>query len=303
MPGKSTLSLAVLSTLLAGPAAAKIDIVFDYTYDTSNYFTGNATRTSLLESAASVFESRITDSLGAITPSDNNHFDAKFWNPSTGDLMTLNDYNVVANQIVIFVGAADLGSGTLGEGGAGFFSHEGTDEFFTSIRRGQSGYLIPGNDTDFAPWGGAISFNSHFTSWYFDPTLSMTGDISGYDFYSVALHEIGHVLGYGYAESWNKQINGICPACSINGKPLADIAHWQVDARSTINGLGSFEVAMDPNLPANTRKNFTDQDWAGLSAIGWQVTAVPEPETWAMLLAGLGLVGFAAARKENRRQG
>jgi MYXO-CTERM domain-containing protein len=31
--------------------------------------------------------------------------------------------------------------------------------------------------------------------------------------------------------------------------------------------------------------------------IGWQVTPVPEADTWAMLLAGLGLVGFAARRR------
>jgi hypothetical protein len=30
---------------------------------------------------------------------------------------------------------------------------------------------------------------------------------------------------------------------------------------------------------------------------GVAVTAVPEPETYAMLLAGLGLVGFAARRR------
>ena len=32
-----------------------------------------------------------------------------------------------------------------------------------------------------------------------------------------------------------------------------------------------------------------------------QITAVPEPETYAMLLAGLGLVGFKAARSRRRR--
>jgi spore coat protein U-like protein len=30
------------------------------------------------------------------------------------------------------------------------------------------------------------------------------------------------------------------------------------------------------------------------------VTAVPEPETYALMLAGLGLVGFAARRKSMR---
>lgn len=33
-------------------------------------------------------------------------------------------------------------------------------------------------------------------------------------------------------------------------------------------------------------------------AANWQVTAVPEPETYAMLLAGLGLVGFVARRRK-----
>ena len=34
--------------------------------------------------------------------------------------------------------------------------------------------------------------------------------------------------------------------------------------------------------------------------LGFQVTAVPEPETYAMLLAGLGLIGFRVARARQR---
>lgn len=36
---------------------------------------------------------------------------------------------------------------------------------------------------------------------------------------------------------------------------------------------------------------------AGLHA-NWQITAVPEPETYAMFLAGLGALGFAARRRQ-----
>jgi hypothetical protein len=36
------------------------------------------------------------------------------------------------------------------------------------------------------------------------------------------------------------------------------------------------------------------------SNLGFQVTAVPEPETYAMLLAGLGLIGFRVARAQRR---
>ena len=37
----------------------------------------------------------------------------------------------------------------------------------------------------------------------------------------------------------------------------------------------------------------------GLYAVALNVTAVPEPETYALMLAGLGLVGFAARRRKS----
>ena len=54
---------------------------------------------------------------------------------------------------------------------------------------------------------------------------------------------------------------------------------------------------MSPAIYNGQRKYFTALDFAAMQDIGWQVTAVPEADTWAMLLAGLGLVGFAARRR------
>jgi hypothetical protein len=54
---------------------------------------------------------------------------------------------------------------------------------------------------------------------------------------------------------------------------------------------------MTASITSGTRKYFTDLDFAAMQDIGWQVTAVPEADTWAMLLAGLGLVGFATRRR------
>jgi len=55
----------------------------------------------------------------------------------------------------------------------------------------------------------------------------------------------------------------------------------------TLSGFatGAFNVVYD-----------YDHDLVKLVAIE-EVTPVPEPETWAMLLAGLGVVGFAARRR------
>ena len=37
----------------------------------------------------------------------------------------------------------------------------------------------------------------------------------------------------------------------------------------------------------------------GLTSVNFSISVVPEPETYAMLLAGLGLVGFVARRRRN----
>ena len=83
--------------------------------------------------------------------------------------------------MLIFVGADDLDVGTLAQAGpSGFFVNNAR---YTG--------------TDFEPWLGSMSFD-RLTNWFFDLTPDTAFDIpaNSYDFISVAVHEMGHVLGF-----------------------------------------------------------------------------------------------------------
>lgn len=191
----------LLSTLFIGSqsALANIDIVFDYSYDGSGFFTGaNSSRQNVLESAASVFETRFEDSLSAITSSGGNQFRADFSNPSNGATTSISGYSVGADQIVVFVGAYDLGSSTLGVGGPGGFSASGSADFLDTVAsRGQPGALAT-PATDFGPWGGSLSFDSDSSRIFPDqPAHSRQGNHS---------HRMPAILG----RLWKKnRIGGI----------------------------------------------------------------------------------------------
>lgn len=257
-------------------AADGLTIALDYSLDTNNFFS-DQTRKDTLQRAATVLASRITDELDAIAPTGTNTWDATFTHPGTGASHEIHNLTVPLGTIIIYVGGRDIGS--LGIGGPGGYGAMGSPSFLANIsNRGQTG--IDANDktntTDFAPWGGHITFDSS-PNWNFGNEEPSVGEN---DFYSVALHEIGHVLGVGTADSWDNLVNGSNQftgpaAVAANGGNVAltsASSHWTNGLDSTlINTAAVQEAAMDPNLTVGTRKQFTVLDWAALDDVGWEV--------------------------------
>lgn len=288
---KRLLLVPSLLALSLSPASA-VSILFDYTYDTHGFFTPERRHT--LDAAGTWLGSHLADSLTAIAPGGVNTWSQTFDHPSTGTRLSLENPTVPADALVIYVGASNLGGQTLGIGGPGGYSARGSGAWLQTVDlRGQiGGSATP--PVDFGPWGGSITFDLS-TSWYADPDTTTTEPFTGFDLYSVALHEIAHVLGFGTSISFNAQIDfdhvtfAGAFASGIYGSPppLNDEAHWAAGTSSFVFGTPIAQTtAMDPSISPGVRKHMTELDMAGLRDLGW--TVVPEPSAAGMLALGIG---------------
>jgi hypothetical protein len=241
-------------------------IQLDYTYDATGFFRNNPAAQAVMQRVATELGNSISANLAAIAPSGANTWTASFFNPATGAQVNLPNVVVGADTIKVFVGARALGTNEAGVGGFGGYGISGTQPWINTVEaRGWGG---------FAPWGGSIAFDTT-KNWYFGQAAGVPAN--GLDFYSVATHEMGHVLGIGTAPQWSSHTaNGYFYGANAvgvygGGVPLsADGAHWANGL--TVNGQ---RASLDPVLNYGVRVNWSPLDAAALRDVGWVGVAPP----------------------------
>lgn len=285
--------LVIISLCAVLPCKAAVEFQFDYTYDSSGFFAPGSAARSTLEAVGNFYRLVLEDNLSAINSSDTRYYTGYTFRPDTGADIILEDIDVPENALRVYVGACDLGNNVAGQSAAGWYSasfaqYEDYQWYVDAIARGQGSISdVQGpSATEFAPWGGALSIDAD-ANWNFDyKNNPAAGQV---DLYSVIVHELAHILGVGFADSWDNSITGnlfhgptamaqygsAIPVTS-DSPDMSVHDHWASGTQSAVfGGYGSQEALMTPAISLGKSKEFTELDAAALDDIGWEINYPP----------------------------
>lgn len=259
------------------------------------------------------------------------------FNPINGSTVALENFTFAADTVRIFAGLSNISGLILGQGGSGGASLslgstgpganipgalDNAEAASNAVMTRGSGPIVGSLSGTFAGSAYAFDFGTLIGSlaldadtnddgftdsmamleafWHFDHTTPVAA--AKFDFYSVALHEMTHALGFGASDMWDAQVSGT-NWLGVNVIALTGSGAGLVTDDGHITaGLASFrlsdgamqEVAMDPTLLPGTRKSLTELDLAFLRDLGY--ATVPEPSAAALLALALVLTSQRRSR-------
>jgi hypothetical protein len=319
--------LVLASIVLGFPVAATaqiFDIRFDYTYDTSGWF--SVEKRDVLEQAASAWESlarvsfpeiRTVGQDNVLTSTGSYANQRVTWNiikPIGGfntSALQGSQYSLKAGEVVIYVGSylstSSGGSLPLAYAQPSTMNLQG-DQAWLDYHRSLD------SDEAFRSTYSSITFLQNY-DWYFDADTTTKESFSGFDFYSVALHEIGHSLGVGASAAYDALLvddpdsdwylyTGALGSTYLDGL-VVDYAHLN-HAADSYAWTGSTWVYQDegplmqPTLNPGMRRYLSETDLAVFHDLAYGAT-IPEPNTIAALLGALGMFYVVIKRRRVRQ--
>jgi hypothetical protein len=242
-------------------------------------------------------------------------------NPTTGMAVTLNSFSFAADHFTVYVGAraisAGAGEDVLGQTlpaapqasfpqaeastSADFFNAAALVAYDSNVAlsRGGNGPVFFSTSTPLSfdseshnvPFqtgllAATIAFSNDTSQWHFDPDTAV--EAGKFDFYTVAVHELLHALGFGAATvSWAENVSGTnwigASAASMpsGGVGILDSSNDDHIAQNTMSttvvGGVTQEVAMSGAELAGMRKLVTSLDRLFLYDIGYDPGVSPTP--------------------------
>ena len=241
--------------------AVRFKIQGDYRFDKAGFF-ADPIRKKALEGACRIWGRLLSDDFPAV-PKGTYIKVRDPEKPNDPALALTIDYEI--DDLVIFVGSSDLAPGITGV--------SSPTAGLSGISDGALAAALQQrfDATPFQPWTAWISFDSK-TDFSFDPDpeLGTAVPADKLDFVSVALHEIGHTLGFGTAGSFKSKISGGvftgAKTVTLFGGPLpltADLGHVPNTTMS-----GGHRMLMDLSDGVGTRYVPTPLDLAVLEDLG-----------------------------------
>ena len=194
-----------------GESSTSVTIVFDYTYDTNGFFTPE--RRAIMLKAADALTSRMEGTTWARVDTDGlgGNYDLAFIDPSTLAISWSHNVVIPENQITIYLGAInfvdspwDRMQSSKGSGATQLMSIRNVSGGIGNVLTTSTQYR-PINASITFDLQGIQGFSQGITNqWHFDSDGNLNTDdrdptdphYNEYsDFYTTAIHELGHVMG------------------------------------------------------------------------------------------------------------